>query len=272
MKRLFIAMFGEVPVINLLHLLAAGLIVFAVFGGLWWLFGGIALVGMLALALVLILVGQATAAFNQRQTEALFSLHALITPRAPLPAFRSWNVTPDLSAEYAAVLLDRRPTLVVELGAGVSSIVAGYILERNGGGRLVGFDHQAEFARGTADDVRRHELAGIVEVRHAPLERVEIGGRAWDWYAPEAFTDLEGIDVLFIDGPPNTTGLLARYPALPMLVDRLSPGAVIVLDDADRVMERAAIRRWRRDFPGLSVRWTGTRGGGVVMRLPGDPD
>jgi predicted O-methyltransferase YrrM len=270
MRRLFIFMFGEVPVINLLHLLIVGLIAFAVFGGLWWLFGEIALIGMLALMLVMILVGQATAYFNQRQTEALMSLHALIEPRAPLPAFRSWNITPDLSVEYAAVLLDREPALVVELGAGVSSIVGGYVMERIGSGRIVGFDHKAEFARGTADTVRRHGLEGIVEVRHAPLERVEIGGRAWQWYAPEAFADLEDIDVLFIDGPPNTTGLLARYPALPMLMDRLGPGAVIVLDDAARVMEQAAIRRWRRDFPGLSVYRTDTKGGGAVMRLSGD--
>ncbi len=80
-------------------------------------------------------------------------------------------------------------------------------------------------------------------------------------------TNLQPRDVLFIDGPPNTTGLLARYPALPMLMDRLSPGAVIVLDDAARMMEQAAIRRWRRDFPGLSVHRTDTKGGGAVMRI-----
>ena len=44
------------------------------------------------------------------------------------------------------------------------------------------------------------------------------------------------IDLLLVDGPPAyAVGHgLARYPALPVLRDRLAPGATVVLDDVER--------------------------------------
>jgi hypothetical protein len=39
------------------------------------------------------------------------------------------------------------------------------------------------------------------------------------------------------------------YPALPLLRDRLAPGCLVVLDDAQREGERWVIERWRAEFP-----------------------
>lgn len=264
--KFFIRTFGEVPAINLLHILAIMLVVFGVSFGLWlWLGDGV-LVAMLALLIGLALIVLSAVAFGNHQLEALGSIHGLIDPRAPLPTFRSWNISPDLAAEVAGLIIERKPRLMVELGAGVSSVVAGYVMEATGEGRIVGVDHNATFATLTRATLARHRLDERVTVRHAPLTPVQVGeAGTWQWYDPAAFEDLHDIDLLFIDGPPNTTQRLVRYPALPMLMDRLSDDAVIVLDDAARLMERRAIRRWQRQFPELEVVWLGTKGGGVAM-------
>lgn len=267
--KFFIWIFGEVPVPNLLTIGGLTVLLAALFGGLWALFGNVVIVVMLALVLGLIAVLQATVYYTHQQIQALQSLHSLFDIRAPLPAFRSWNITPDLATEVVGLIQERRPRLIVEVGGGLSSIVAGYAVKEYGG-RIVAFDHLAEFADQTRATVERHGLSDVVTVRHAPLKPVEIGGKPWLWYDTTQFEDLHDIDLLFIDGPPNTTQLLARYPALPLLIDRLSPDAVIVLDDADRVMETRAVRRWLAEFPGLRADRLLTKRGCVILRQQAD--
>jgi hypothetical protein len=69
------------------------------------------------------------------------------------------------------------------------------------------------------------------------------------WYDPAALDGLpeRGVELLIVDGPPAARG--SRYPALPLLADRLAPGAAILLDDTDREGERKAVERWSDEFP-----------------------
>ena len=57
--------------------------------------------------------------------------------------------------------------------------------------------------------------------------------------------------VLFVDDPPGPTGPQARYPAIPVLSDRLADGAIVVLDDASRADEATIVERWCAEIPGL---------------------
>lgn len=268
--RFFEWIYGEVPVPNLLTLGGLTLLVALLSGGLWALFGNVVIVVLLALVLGLLVTLQATLYYASHQIEALHSIHSLIDINRPLPPFRSWNITPDLAAVVAGLLIERKPQLVVEVGGGLSSIVAGYVIKTSGGGRIVAFDHLAEFAGQTAEAIRQHGLDDVVDVRHAALKPVEIGGRSWLWYDTAQFDDLHGIDLLFIDGPPNTTQALARYPALPLLFERLSEGAVIVLDDAERAAEKRAVQRWLDEFPELSAERLTTKRGAAILRRQRD--
>lgn len=83
-------------------------------------------------------------------------------------------------------------------------------------------------------------------------------------YDPSAL-DMPTVDLLVIDGPPRRTGDNARYPALPVLGDRFTAGAVAVLDDADRDDERACLERWARDRPAMVVTTLPTAKGLAVM-------
>ncbi len=190
------------------------------------------------------------------QTEALISLAAAMRPRLPLPQMRNWAISPDLAAALFFEIVTRRPRLVVELGSGVSTLVIGYALERVGeGGRLVSLDHDRDYAERTRRRVASHGLGAFCEVRTAPLMPTELEGVVHSYYAPSALADLRGIDLLFVDGPPQAHQRRpeTRYPALPILVDALRAGALIVLDDAARKDERAVISRWKLRWPNLVV-------------------
>ncbi|MFS8499784.1 MAG: uracil phosphoribosyltransferase, partial [Micromonosporaceae bacterium] len=193
-------------------------------------------------------------AFRQsqpREVEALLQLYRDHLPRAPMPPSGQWALDPSGLLELLSRVPRDRPSLVLELGSGTSTVWLAYALERSGG-RLVSVDHDPGYGQRTRDLLERHELSKVAEVRDAPLREVTVGGQERRWYDPTAFADVAGVDLLFIDGPPGATGPLARYPALPLLLPRLAPEALVVLDDAHRPDEQETVRRWLAEVDGLS--------------------
>lgn len=188
-----------------------------------------------------------------RQIEALDDLRTLLRPRAPLPASRGFAASPDVIHLLVDHVWRHRPELVVECGSGTSTVWLGYAVERAGRGRVVALEHDERYADATRELVVAHGLDKVVEVRLAPLERwaPESGGRTLQWYARAAFADLDGIGVLFVDGPPGYSAPTARYPALPLLLERCAADPLIVLDDAYRADERTLSDRWLAEFPGF---------------------
>jgi len=91
----------------------------------------------------------------------------------------------------------------------------------------------------------------VAEVRLAPLRSLRVDGEDYRWYDTAAVEDLDGIDLLLVDGPPAAVGPLARYPAVPRLESKLSPTATIILDDAARSDERQILMRWTENRVGL---------------------
>ena len=181
------------------------------------------------------------------QVEALLELRSLAGVDAvgvPMPALRGWAASPTSLLAAVRAVLELRPDLVVECGSGSSSVWIGHVLRRLGHGRYVALEHSEEFARVSRAQVARHGLADVVEVRHAPLVPVTVGDVTQPWYDPAALADLEGIGVVFVDGPPQATAPRARVPAVPILGPRCVPGAIVLLDDAHRPEERAAIEQW----------------------------
>ena len=72
------------------------------------------------------------------------------------------------------------------------------------------------------------------------------------------------IDVLIIDGPPGIPNANTRYPAIPLLYDRLQPGALIVVDDTIRADERKAMASWQGQFP--DIVWEADLGKATLLR------
>lgn len=182
------------------------------------------------------------------QTQALLQLHGQFAPTAPLPAVAGWAMEPTALVELVDLITRFRPELVVECGSGTSTLWIAYALRRNGSGRVVALEHQAEYVAASNRVIAEHGLGDWAQVQHAPLAPTSTPRGEMPWYTAD-LTDLDEIDLLIVDGPPQATGELARYPALPVLADRLAPGAHILVDDADRPDEVAALDAWRARYP-----------------------
>ena len=141
---------------------------------------------------------------------------------------------------------------ILELGSGVSTILLGRLL-RATGGMLVAVEHDAGWRDWVAERLAAEGLEAFATVIHAPLEPTPVGDLPW--YAAEAIdaalATVGPPDLLVVDGPPAflSQDAHARFPALPVLLDRLAPDATIVLDDVVRPGERAVLQRWEREHP-----------------------
>lgn len=179
------------------------------------------------------------------------NLVRLVEVGGEFPAAGGWAATPQtLLAMVGAVQSREGEVLVVECGSGTSTIWLAAAMRQRGSGRVVAVEHEAEFAEATREHLRRNHLEDWAEVRYAPLAPVTIGEATYDWYDVACFEDLRSIDLLFVDGPPWRTGENARYPAVPVLGERLAEGAMVVLDDVGRDQERVIARRWTTEQHG----------------------
>lgn len=179
-----------------------------------------------------------------------------------LPHLGSWKADTGFLRHIIMQIEQRRPAVVVELGAGASTLIAAKALSLNGGGRLVSLDQHEGFVNAT-----RHWLADnalSVDIRHAPLD-ARIEGWPGRWYDADNLP--ERIDMIIIDGPPWSVHPLVRGAA-DSLFARLAPGGVILLDDAARPGERLVARRWRKHWPDIDFRLAsdGTKGTLVGVR------
>jgi predicted O-methyltransferase YrrM len=185
-----------------------------------------------------------------REARAWQILGSLLEGRPYLPWTEGALRPAALVAILNEIVFAERLT-VVELGSGISTVViARLIAER--GGTLASLEHDPDWAAVVRSQLERESLEEAVELLVAPLEPHP---ESWDgapWYAAASIASLpSSIDLLLIDGPPGYGDGMAhsRFPALSALASRLAPGALIVLDDADREPELEIIERWSDEHP-----------------------
>lgn len=211
-----------------------------------------------------------------RRTEAWLSIYSVVQPRLPLPPIEPYMATPELLRHVLHLTLDRKPRLIVELGSGLSTLIAAYGAERLGECQIVSVDHEARYRDATRALLTSHGLDHRVRLIHAPLVKVEFGAHRSRWYDPEvvnAAIQEAGADIglLLVDGPPGMDQRLARLPAVPLLHPRLAPDCTVLVDDARRPDEQEMVRLWMQQFPGFSAREYTTEKGAIVLRREGAP-
>jgi predicted O-methyltransferase YrrM len=190
-----------------------------------------------------------------RDIGSLLTLHELVAIKGETPAHAPWVAQPETVLAlvgYVRELPD--DAVVLDIGSGLSTVWLGLAAQQQGRGiRVVALEHDPEFAVNTRAALARQGLLDFVDLREAPLEGVIVEGEKYAWYAASTYQGLENVGLVFVDGPPGSTGDGARFPALPLLASSLIDGALLVLDDTNRSEERAIIKRWIAD-PGLDGR------------------
>jgi predicted O-methyltransferase YrrM len=185
-----------------------------------------------------------------QQLSILAGLYIDLGLRKGLPATRGYAASPDFLRELVDHALESQPRVVLECSSGVSTIVLARCLELNGSGHIYSLEHLTEYANETRRNLAKHGLTEWATVLDASLCNHTIGEEHWSWYSEEALPDL-AIDMLVVDGPPQSTGPLARYPAGPILFKLLARDAVVFADDSSRPDEKAMLERWTKEFPEL---------------------
>ena len=109
-----------------------------------------------------------------RQTEAFIQLTNLLQFKSAIPPTRSWAASPDLLLLISETVKKNRPSLVVELGSGVSTLVTA----KSGARKVISIDNSEEFGGKTRELLKEHKVRGA-EIRIAPLRPY---ANSSEWY------------------------------------------------------------------------------------------
>lgn len=237
---------------------------------------------ILAVALFLIIrrhdrmVEQRARRADYRQMEAWIALQQFIKPQLPLSGLRGGALSPDMAEILCRELLTQKPDLVVECGAGVSTLIIGYILKGLGKGKLVTLEHDLEWQKRVNSWITLHDLRDHLVVLHAPLIEQQLERDTVFWYDISEFeklmkTDLlprNTIDLLFVDGPPEFVSPYVRRPAVFVMRQWFATNCVVVVDDANRPADADIIRQWCETLgPSCKCERFATEKGTAIIRI-----
>lgn len=148
-----------------------------------------------------------------------------------------WSGQPDYLEEVA-----RHATTttgpILECGSGLTTMLLGLLAGRRGV-EVWSLEDQEEWHRHVAGMLKRHDISGV-NVCFSPLRAYE----SFAWYTLPSRMPAH-FSLVVCDGPG--VSYASRYGLLPLLGHRLSPGAVILVDDAVHMTE--VLRQWLTSMP-----------------------
>ncbi len=231
-----------------------------------WLLPGLSILGLAFIILgfrivQLIYKLQLDRVHDTNQVESMQWIYQQFQPRVAFPPMRVIAGSPDFFKVIVEHCIRLQPRVIVEAGSGVSSVIISEWLRSVGSeARHFALDHLEKYALETAQKVENPNS----QVVFAPLKDYQIGQRSWKWYDIQPLEGAGPIDLLIIDGPPEDIQQEARFPALPLLWEQLSPGAVIILDDTNRADEQAIIKKWKAQYD-LKAQYLYTEKGTTIL-------
>nr|WP_264477769.1 FkbM family methyltransferase [Halomonas malpeensis] len=198
---------------------------------------------------------------NYRRLESFHWLVNALHIRGRLPYLEGREMAPDALLAVHEYIRQEKPRLVVLIGGEATALVAADALRQNGIGKMIVFDHSQNFSSGTQNRLKREHLSVWCELNVSPLvewdgehlgsvqrEAVAKNKKLLKWHHPDDFSGISNIDFLVVDGPHGSLCPYARYPALPVLFDKLSPSAEVWLDDTDRSDEKLIADEWAKKY------------------------
>ena len=178
------------------------------------------------------------------QFESLLAIYRALPNLKLLPPTRGWAGSPDFLAKITEVILKEKPGFVFEVSSGVSTIIIGLALKLNNHGEVMSIDHESQYARITEENVGLNEIKNVSTIQHCPIVDYTSIEQGYKWYETKNLNLTKKINLLVIDGPPRTTQVLARYPAIPLLHKYFADKTFILLDDSNRNDEIIIVQKW----------------------------
>lgn len=166
----------------------------------------------------------------------------------PPPAPDGWTLALDALRFLTAIVARLQPRHVVEMGAGLSTRVLAAAGERlTPPSAISSIDHDPEFGPGPAVELAKKSRCKVA-FQFAPAVVRDCGGKLLPVYhfTRSKLASKRPADLVVIDGPPVNLG--GREGTLYQLMAVARPGTLVLLDDADRASERAALCHWRENL------------------------
>jgi len=197
------------------------------------------------------------------QHEAWLNLSRELDFALPLPFTRGWAASPDFLQIIVNEIIEKKPSLIVECGSGISSLIIGYALKEVGKGRLISMEENEAYQEKTKEMIHGHGLSEFVEVLFAPLQHEKYKSGSLKWYSLSKVNIDLPIDMLIVDGPK----LMANRPlALPMLDKYMAKKSIIIVDDTKWKFSKKMIAEWCNSFGYKSFEISAEKGAALLYR------
>jgi len=184
-----------------------------------------------------------------------------------LKPLRGWALSPDAVVHILAELQQRDDPVMIEFGSGQSTVIFASYFKRRGKGRLISVEHDAVYAANIMKQIEALGLMEYVESHVVPLKDytdVQTGNVSKS-YDLTCVKKERKLDVVLVDGPPMSFGILTRYYPIHWSLENLAVAGKIFLDDADRPNERLIVQRVARNQPQIYVEELKTEKGLVAL-------
>lgn len=162
----------------------------------------------------------------------------------------AWTLADD-TLGFLTILLDRlRPERVLEFGSGLSTRVLAAGCERLGRpGAVTALENDPVFAERTVEGLRGDGRLGRARVELTPVVVRRWYGKNMPVYLlPDALLEAPAPQLVLVDGPPLPLG--GRAGSLLQALHLAEAGTLVLLDDADRDSEQAALALAARTLGG----------------------
>ena len=205
---------------------------------------------------------------SYRQQEILIPLINSLDIKKILPesnALDGYAANPDFLYLLHELIKKYNPKTIVEAGAGVSTLICSYSLKQfSSNGKVFSLDHNDNFSSIIINAIKEHNLNEYAEIISSPL--ISYSDKNFQWYDINKIEKIDSIDMLIIDGPPANSSKNARYPAIPLLIEKLNKGSIIVLDDANRKYEKQILTLWKKEYNCFEYEYINNSKGAYIIK------
>ncbi len=209
-----------------------------------------------------------------KQIESYHYLQSFFKESSFILDFHGWPVSADFGVLLVRLLQKKHYDLVIEFGSGSSTVLMGKAIKQIYQRQkikpfVISFDHLEQYATQTKEMLVVANVADVAKVYLASLSSYDgLIGQDSLYYDQESIIEAlqsykssrELSILVVVDGPPESTCNLARYPALPILKNVFNHAKMdILMDDADRAGEQQIIALWESLLSSCNNKYTITK-------------
>ena len=215
-----------------------------------------------------------------KQLEAFQRIRDFLGTVDGLGDFHGWPISPDIGLFLIDRMREHKYDLIIEFGSGTSTALLAKTVEvlaqraqtavaessiSTVNTKIVTFEHDRHYYAKTLQLLKARGLESLVQLINAPLVEWCEGEQTYLYYDCQATlsqlanqnTEHQLRILVLVDGPPGSTSVNARYPAIPFVFSTLARHLIdVVLDDASRPEEKQVISLWKHFWEQRAYRFS----------------